>query len=103
MNEAQSENGPYNKQHKDLQQVFYELRDISKKKIEKLKSLKTAPDEAKINKYKTTLNTKVETLHLAVSNYFGDCDRRKLRIETMISEQVDVEGFSNIAATLRNL
>ena len=49
---------------------------------------------------KKSLSSEVETLHLAVSNFFGDCDKRKQDIETETACKLDIKDFSLVADIL---
>ena len=84
----------YSKQQTELQNVFELLK---RKSIKKIKNIKEGNlTESDFTRAKNTINSNVENLHLAVSNYFGDCDRRKLRIEAAISEKIDIQNFKKI-------
>ena len=87
---------PFSKQQESLSDTFYKLREIANSKIEVLQRNPNLTDE-QLNQYKTEIGKQVEALHLMISNYFGDCDRRKQRIEASVSQKFDVQGFSDIA------
>lgn len=88
----------FTKQQNDLETAFEKLKKTARNKITKINNgTLNMNDEETLTRSKQKLNTEVEALHLAVSNYFGDCDRRKQKIEAEISTRLDVEGFSDIA------
>ena len=98
--------GLFAKQEDELVNAYEKLKKSVRNKITKINNgtlVLSEKDTAKTNNIKKKLDDKVEGLHLAVSNYFGDCDKRKQRIEAEISEKVDFNDFGRIAETLLNL
>ena len=91
------------KQEEVLIEAYEKLKNTTRSTITQINegTLVLDPkDQATITKIKKELDEEVEALHLAVSNYFGDCDKRKQKIEAEISEKIDIEGFGQIGDTL---
>ncbi|OHS99474.1 hypothetical protein TRFO_08424 [Tritrichomonas foetus] len=91
--------GPFAQQQADLTNAFENLRESTQQKINLIMDNHIS-DDTPMKNFRPELDKQIETLHLMVSSYFGDCDRRKQRIEAVISEQVDVSGFKEIGAAL---
>lgn len=94
---------PFSKQQKQLSDAFKELKNSVRSKIDKIdKNDSGSPNDKDLNlkAFRQELDKQVEHLHLMISSYFGDCDRRKQQIEAVISEQVDVSDFRRIGESL---
>lgn len=58
--------------------------------------------EEMLQKWRGELGKQVEKVHTLVGNYSGCCTLRKMQIERVISERLDVRDFSNIGNALLN-
>ena len=84
-----------------ITKAFEKLKKTTRNKMRKINEGQiNGNDKDLMTKIKSKLNGEVEALHLAVSNYFGDCDKRKQKIEAEISEKVDFTDFGYIADTI---
>ena len=94
--------GLFAKQEEDLERAYEKLKKTTRNKIRKINEGKIVINEKDplTTKIKKKIDDEVEALHLAVSNFYGDCDKRKQKIEAEISEKVDFEGFGKIADNL---
>lgn len=96
----------FEQQMSELTKAFENLRKTTYSALTRINSQELiiteddSPDKVKV---KQQLDTEVEALHLAVSNLFGDCDKRKLKIEAAITQNVDISDFSTIANRLMTL
>jgi hypothetical protein len=90
----------FEKQQADVQKAFDTLRQSTSQKVDLIKTSGALLDEATMRNYRAELDRQIEALHLAVSNYIGDCDRRKQKIEAAIAERLDVSAFGRIGASL---
>lgn len=91
----------FTKQQDTLTKAFEKLKKTTRNKMRKINEGQiNGNDKDLMTKIKSKLNGEVEALHLAVSNYFGDCDKRKQKIEAEISEKVDFTDFGYIADTI---
>jgi hypothetical protein len=92
--------GPFAAQQKELQTAFDQLCESTFRKANEILSSQVLMDEQTTRRHRADLDRQIEAVHLAVSNYFGDCDKRKQRIEAAISQSLDVDGFGAIGAEL---
>jgi hypothetical protein len=92
--------GPFSQQQRELKESFEKLKTST---IQKMRQILGAPaplDEQTHRANRAELDRQIENLHLAVSTYFGDCDKRKQVIEAAVSLAIDVRGFATIGAVL---
>ena len=88
---------------KELETSFNRLMATTLSIIDNVCSGQAQLDDMVLKQYRTDLDEQIESVHLCISNYFGECDRRKQKIEAKISEQIDVSDFSLIGDELINL
>ncbi|KAH0792784.1 hypothetical protein GPJ56_003407 [Histomonas meleagridis] len=87
----------------ELETSFHKLVTTTMSIIENVCSGQAQLDDMNLKQYRTDLDEQIESVHLCISNYFGECDRKKQKIEAKISEQIDVTDFSMIGEELCNL
>jgi hypothetical protein len=97
---AEAASGPFSKQQDELRKAFDTFHTSTLQKVSDIKRAAVVVDEATMRGYRADLDRQIEALHLAVSNYVGDCDRRKQRIEAAMSEQLDIADFEDIGKAL---
>ena len=89
--------GPFGIQQRELVEAFEALKNSVRSKIDKIESGSPNDKDLNMKSFRQDLDKQIEHLHLMVSSYFGDCDNRKQQIEAVISDQVDVSNFKDIA------
>lgn len=94
--------GPFDQQQRELTEAFNLLKNVVNDKISQILE-STTIEENMMKQFRSEIDKQAEMLHLSISNYSGDCDRRKQKIEAKISENVDVVEFGLIGERLMNL
>jgi hypothetical protein len=92
--------GPFSVQQKELQNALDQLCESTFRKANEILSSQVLMDEQTTRRHRADLDRQIEAVHLAVANYFGDCDKQKQKIEAAISQSLDVKGFGAIGAEL---
>ncbi|EAY07334.1 hypothetical protein TVAG_139640 [Trichomonas vaginalis G3] len=106
MQQQEKEKNQFNTQMNELVHAFDNLKQTTTNTIIAITNseLKITDEETPEKlKAKQALDTDVENLHLAVSNFFGDCDKQKQKIEAIIATNVDFSEFNSIADQLMTL
>ena len=99
------EEGPFDKYQNELRVSLEELHNSVVSKVRQAKEefqRQTTLDQndQQVKKVRTDLDKQLERVHLAASNYFGQCTERRTEIEKVISEQLDVIGFGEVGRAL---
>jgi hypothetical protein len=92
--------GPFSEQQQELTEAFMKVKTSTIQKTKQILNATTPMDEQTQRSTRAELDKQIENLHLAVSTYFGDCDKRAQNIEAAISQSLDVAGFAEIGEAL---
>jgi fructose-1,6-bisphosphatase len=92
--------GPFSKQQEELTEKFEALSKSTTQKVNDIMRGAAMTSDGTMKKFRSELDRQIEALHLASSNYFGDCEKRRQQVESVISENIDIAGFAEIGEAL---
>ena len=95
--------GRFNKQQEELKLALDKLQELTAEKINFIVQNQGNLTEEQFVRARTILDTHAELLHLSITNYFGDCDKRKQKIEVQIGNNLDISQFGSLGHQLKNI
>lgn len=102
MNPHSSGEPPRFDQQQSLKENFKKFRNVVANNLSYIVRQQGDVSDEELNKARNEIDNAAENLHLTITNYFGDCDKRKLKLEAKIGTNLDVKDFYNIGEALKN-
>ena len=95
--------GRFHKQQTELKASLTKMQEITAQKIAFIVQNQGNLTAEQLANACSDLDTQTEQLHLSITNYFGDCDKRKQKIEAQIGNNLDTSDFSSLGHKLATL